>query len=211
MEEDKIRKKFSMGSFLYEKFIDPFTVEIRNSIMEFIKEDSKVIDIACGTGALVFELAKKSRYVMGFDLSEDSIAYNLFKKDKYNIDNVDFLQGDATKLSELVGTRFDYATISLALHEHPVEKRDIIIRELGEIADKIIVADFTSPKPKNFWSGLVSTVEFFSGKEHFTNQLNFIKTGGIEQLLNKNGYTIEKQERKNSEVFNIIQATKNKL
>ncbi|MBI2463677.1 methyltransferase domain-containing protein [Candidatus Peregrinibacteria bacterium] len=54
---------------LYEMLIDPFFKEIRDSMSAQIKSGSSVIDIGCGTGSFVFELAEKCKLVVGVEIS----------------------------------------------------------------------------------------------------------------------------------------------
>lgn len=55
------------GKF-YSTFVDPLLIKMRKKFAEQIEPGQKIIDIACGTGAQVFELAKKAKQVTGVDL-----------------------------------------------------------------------------------------------------------------------------------------------
>lgn len=63
-----------------------------------VKENSSVLDIACGTGVMVpFYLERNVSSVLGVDISGEmiSIAEEKFK----NFDNVSFIRGDADSIS----------------------------------------------------------------------------------------------------------------
>ena len=60
---------FFYGSF-FHRFLDPLLAENRRITEDFIPEGSSVLDIACGTGQLCFELKEiKHCHVTGIDLS----------------------------------------------------------------------------------------------------------------------------------------------
>ena len=58
----------------YGTFIDPLVNSMRKRVASEIKPNSTVIDVACGTGAQVFEMAKNAKRVVGIDLSESMIS-----------------------------------------------------------------------------------------------------------------------------------------
>jgi len=59
-----------LSGWFYKTFIDPLLAGGRKTITEKIPENQSILDVACGTGAQVFELAKKAKKVVGVDLSE---------------------------------------------------------------------------------------------------------------------------------------------
>jgi len=62
---------FSIKGFLYRVFIDPLVNGLRRCVAAMILPGEKVIDIACGTGALSLTMARNAGHVTGIDLSED--------------------------------------------------------------------------------------------------------------------------------------------
>ena len=62
------------GTF-YSTIIDPILGPMRKRVTEEIITGEKVIDIACGTGAQLFDIAGIASTVTGVDLSESMIRY----------------------------------------------------------------------------------------------------------------------------------------
>ena len=65
----------SESGIFYATFIDPLLKPMRKHVINEIDPNSSVIDIACGTGAQVFEIAKIAKQTVGIDLSESMIKY----------------------------------------------------------------------------------------------------------------------------------------
>src|SRR5680860_143622 len=129
------------GTF-YSKVIDPLLAPLRKHVLVEIISGEKVIDIACGTGAQVFEIAAKAGTVVGVDLSESMINYANKQAKKRNITNVDFIVSDATNLSRFADKSFDSAIMSLALHQFSPELHAPILNEMKRISKKIIMVDY---------------------------------------------------------------------
>lgn len=168
---------------LYEKISDPLLEKIRNIISSQIESGSSVIDLGCGTGALVFNLSKICKSVIGVELSSRMIAF-AEKKKKFNyIKNVYFIHSDATNLSQFKKHQFDYAVISMVLHEALPKLRSGIINEAKRIAKKIIIADYSVPQPFNLEGIFIFIIEFLAGISHFKGFRSFQKNNGIDQIL----------------------------
>ena len=77
-----------------------------------IANETKVLDVACGTGDICFEILKyHSVSVTGLDLSQNMINLANEKANKRNQANVTFIHGDAENLP-LESNSIDYLTIS---------------------------------------------------------------------------------------------------
>ncbi|MBI2463678.1 methyltransferase domain-containing protein [Candidatus Peregrinibacteria bacterium] len=104
--------------------------------------------------------------------------------------NICFIHGDSTNLSDFHNKQFDYVTISMALHEMPHDVREKVLLESKRIGKKIIIADYVSPQPFTFAGIRTRIVEFFAGIGHFTAFLNFQKNHGIHPLLTRFGLSV---------------------
>ena len=72
----------------YKFCIDPLLGSIRKNVYRLIESNSRIIDIASGTGALAMTMAEKCTYVIGIDSSDAMInTANLFKNGT-NIRNI---------------------------------------------------------------------------------------------------------------------------
>ena len=185
-------KKHWYDGKLYNYLIDPATEDTRKIISSLIENDSKVIDIGCGTGSLVFYLSDKCKYVMGVELSKKMIGYANSIKEEKNTSNVKFIHGNAEQISKLTNERFDYAVFSLSLHEMKSETRAITLDEIKKVADRIIIYDYLVKNNTSIQGISNSIVEFLAGKEHFENYKTFLKENGIFGLLEDGGFKVEK-------------------
>lgn len=61
------------SGLFYSTVIDPVLVSMRKKVNRQIPSGQKILDVACGTGAQVFELAPFAKEVTGIDLSESMI------------------------------------------------------------------------------------------------------------------------------------------
>lgn len=178
------------SGIFYSNVIDPILKPMRKRINPHILRTDVVIDIACGTGAQVFEMAQKAKYVLGVDLSESMINYALKKRNKKNSSAIDFKLADATQLSEINDKQFSVASMSLALHQFNPDLHAQIINEMKRVAEKIILIDYNIPLPQNFYGFGSKTAEFFAGKEHHSNFKKYSKLGGLIPILENNGIKI---------------------
>lgn len=168
---------------LYEILVDRALKEVRDIIVEQIKAGSTVIDIGCGTGSLVFDLAGKCESVIGVELSSTMVEYAKHRQQSNKNNNIHFIHGDAASLPHFQDQQFDYATISMALHEMSPDLRLKVLNEVKRIAKKVIVADYVVPQPLNFAGVGTRIVEFLAGIEHFRGFKDFQRNNGIDQLL----------------------------
>jgi len=204
---ETLDKKHWYDGWFYAIFVDPWEKEIGETISNFIENDSTVIDIGCGTGAIVFRLAKKCKRVVGIELSLKMIQYANKQKEKGNYPNVEFIHADAANLSEIIHQRFDYATTSLVIHEMTVNDRLKAINEMKSIAENIIIADYIAPQPKNLWGISNILSEIFAGIDHYRNYRSFIARKGIDNLLFTCGLNIEQEQIDKFRTFRIVKVS----
>jgi len=206
MSETLDMKHWYDGWF-YAVFVDPWEKEIGEIISDFMEDDSTVIDIGCGTGAIVFRLAKKCKRVVGIELSLKMIQYANKKKEEGKYPNVEFVHADATNLSGTIDQRFDYAITSLVIHEMKVDDRVKAINEMKVIAKKIIIADYIAPQPMNLWGISNILSERLAGIDHYRNYRSFIADKGIDNLLYSCGLHIEQEKIDKTGTFRIVKVS----
>lgn len=129
----------------YEKY---FLFPLRRKAAQFlnIKPPAKIIDIATGTGAQAYELAKLGFDVTGIDLSPEMLEQAKKKLDKSF--KLKFLHADATRLS-FKNNKFDVASISLGLHDMPYDIELSALKEMKRVVKKnglILIIDYMEPK-----------------------------------------------------------------
>ena len=195
---------------LYSYLIDPCTEDVRKIISDLIEYNSNVIDIGCGTGSLAFYLSNKCEYVLGIELSKRMIDYANSIKIQNSVFNVDFLYGDAIKMSSLTEKNFDYAIFSLSLHEIESNSRVKSLEEAKKITNKIIIYDYLAEEKTSIRGLINSIIEFIAGKEHYINYKSFVREKGIFGLLEKNGFNVEKFII-DKKIYGVVKANVNRL
>lgn len=114
--------------FNYETLIDPLLRDTRKSVHEFsgMKTGDKVIDVCCGTGAQALDYGRHGIFVIGVGINPSMIAVASRNRIKQRAVSVSFQLANATSLPFPDGY-FDYATVSLGLHdkEKPVRYQTI--------------------------------------------------------------------------------------
>jgi SAM-dependent methyltransferase len=170
------------GTF-YGMVLDPILASLRKRVALEVGAGKKVIDIACGTGAQLFEIAGKAATITGVDLSESMIDFA--KKTAKNRDllNADFRVCDATDLSVFQDGAFDIAMLSLALHQFSPDLHSSILNEMKRVAHQLIIVDYAVPLPKNYVGYGSRVAEFLAGREHNRNFKMYCKLGGLNTIL----------------------------
>ena len=122
----KIQNKLllNLHNYLYNR-ISWLSIKInqgihpKHRIMDFhkffvdnIEDNSTVLDIGCGNGAVDFEVAQKAKKVVGVDISKKSILY---AKKYFSRNNIQYIHGDA--LEYQINEKFDFIILSNVL-EH---------------------------------------------------------------------------------------------
>lgn len=101
-------------------------------IYKIIEPGSRVLDLGCGSGDLIYFLAKeKDAKVQGIELSEEAI-YKCVEK------GLSVFHGDIDSgLIEYPDKSFDYVILNQSMQE--VKKVDFVIREALRVGKKVIV------------------------------------------------------------------------
>jgi len=192
----------------YSTIIDPLLQNIRNHAVKFsgMKAGDRVLDVCCGTGDQAFYYTEAGITATGIDLDPNMLK--LARKDKRGkaLNNVSFQIADAQNLP-FKGSSFDYASISFALHEKERTARDKTISEMRRVVKKegaLIFIDFQVPLPKNLFSHLIKAVEFIAGRDHHRHFKDYIKQGGLDEILKKNHLLEEKRDYLNNGLITII-------
>jgi ubiquinone/menaquinone biosynthesis C-methylase UbiE len=155
-----------------------------------MKPGDRVLDVCCGTGDQATQLAGMGIDAYGIDLDPGMIAVAEGKRKRYGKDNLHFQVADATALPFENGF-FDYATISLALHEKPAEVQEKVIAEMRRVTrkgGKLILADFSIPAR---W--LFRLDEMLVGGEHYANFRAYQASGGLDHLVVSSKLNVEKR------------------
>lgn len=195
------------GSF-YSTVLDPILAPMRKRVTNEINTGEKIIDIACGTGAQVFELCETASEIVGVDLSESMINHAQNSVRKRNLLNVEFFVCDATDLSRFEANSFDVAIMSLALHQFDHLLHSTILNEMKRVAKRIIIVDYTVPLPRNYAGTGSRIAEFLAGKEHNSNFKQYYQLGGLDKILPLNNLIIQKSVLFGKGAFHLVVCSK---
>jgi ubiquinone/menaquinone biosynthesis C-methylase UbiE len=180
-----------MFMFNYETLLDPLLRDIRKFTPEFsgMKAGDKVIDVCCGTGAQVLEYGRRGIVAIGIDISPGMLKIATRNRIRHKAVNVSFQLADATKLPFPNGY-FDYASISLGLHDKGKPTRYKIISEMKRVVKQngaLILIDFQVTLPKNVWGMSARVIEFLAGWSNYQGFKDYLANGGLEDILKNHG------------------------
>lgn len=197
------KKSWYDGRF-YDVFIAPNQDKSFRTIKNIIPENSSVMDLGCGTGRLVFQLADHCSKATGVDVSLKNIHVAESKMKSGNFNNVSFIHSDFNQLSPSKPEKYDYAVFSYVLHEIFEMYRIPIIQNLKGFVNNIIISDYLVPVPKNFWGILTQAVEYFAGNEHYKNFKDYVRLGGLDYLVEKSGLSKTYEIKESSKTSHIV-------
>ncbi len=191
------------GTF-YGTLVDPVLRKMRKRVSQHIEPGQTVLDIACGTGAQLFESAGVASMAVGFDYSESMIKRARKTGQQKNLDHVEFIVHDATEEWPFYDHQFDVAVLSLALHQFSPKSYFVILNEMKRVAARQIFVDYAIPLPDNY-AGIGSTIaEFLAGREHYKNFRQYNQLGGLRQILARHRLTAVKEEFFGKNAFHLV-------
>jgi ubiquinone/menaquinone biosynthesis C-methylase UbiE len=183
----------------YATIVDPILRDARIYLPAFagMKARDNVLDVCCGSGAQVYEYARRGLRATGVDNSQDMLAL----AEKYNDNNgpsgVSFKLADAAHLPFADGS-YDFTSVSLALHDKDFTLVDMIVSEMKRATragGTLIFMDYSVPLPRSITGCFIQTVEFFAGASHFGNFRWYLKNGGLQRVIKNNGLSVVKETR----------------
>lgn len=155
-----------------------------------------ILDVGCGTGAHLELYQRYKCDLYGLDVSPSMLE--IARKRLGDTARLDL--GNAVQMP-YESNKFDLIISMLSLHEMPPETRSTAIKEMIRVIKQdghILLIDF-NPGPIQPLQGWVSKVIIFfselaAGREHFKNYRNFIKHGGLSNLIAGHHLKILKQQ-----------------
>jgi len=152
-----------------------------------------VLDIGCGNGALAYDLAQKSKKVLGIDISGKNIDK---AKLAYKRDNLRFIIGDAVSYD--FPEQFDIIILSNVL-EH-IENRVEFLMRIKGLAPKILIR---VPMLDRDWISLYKKelgIEYRLDSSHFTEYT----TQTLKQELKQVGLVLGDHTLQFGEIWGVI-------
>jgi len=202
-----------MSIFNYETLVDPLFKDLRKYVPEFsgMKAGDNVIDVCCGTGAQVLEYGRHGIIATGIDSSQDMLKIASKNRIRQQALNASFQLADATNLP-FPENYFDYATVSLGLHDKDKATRYQVISEMKRIVKTngfLILIDFQVPLPGNVWAVCARVIEFLAGGSHYQGFKNYLAIGGLEDILKNHCMLVESRTCLKSGLLTIIKVVNN--
>jgi len=179
------------------RMIEPLMRSLRIHTPELagMNAGDRALDVCCGTGALVLHYAKMGIIAAGMDLNPRVIEVAENKRKKLGLSNVSFQTANALDLP-FKDNFFDYASISMSLHENERAERDRMISEMKRVVKEegaLVFIDYKVPLPRIPSSYISKVVELIAGREHNRYFKDYIEQGGLDELLKKNHLHEEKR------------------
>ncbi|NMC39509.1 MAG: class I SAM-dependent methyltransferase [Bacteroidales bacterium] len=193
--------KFSLKVFLYRKFIDPLLSGLRREVFFSIIPGDRILEIACGTGALATEMASKAAYVTAIDLSEENIAAAVHRALRNGTGNIKFEVRNASDLSCYSELQFDAAVITMAVHQFDPGQAIKILSEMRKKASRVIIGDYSHHMRSGWGRNLAWAIEWLAGGDHYRNFRNYMRSGGLHFFASKAGLDIISQSVRGGGVF----------
>ncbi len=147
-QKDAVRKQFAKTVEAFSKYAVRDTPEVVADKLAFVKPQpgELALDVACGPGTFVLELAQRVRWARGMDLTEEMLRQaRAFQLDR-GIPNAGFECGDAEQLPYAGGV-FDLVFCQCSFHHMP--KPAAVLQEMVRVTKpegRIVVIDTLSPE-----------------------------------------------------------------
>ncbi|WP_291323397.1 class I SAM-dependent methyltransferase [Desulfonatronospira sp.] len=169
---------------LYDLVVTPFLNPVRKNICRVLQglQVKTVVDLGCGTGR---QLEMLHRY--GFQTCGVDFSGAMLNKAEALSPGLKLYQGDIAG-TPFPDSSFDCSILSLALHENSRTRQDQILAEALRITrfkGYLVVLEhgFPSGTAGNMISLLTHIPERLAGTTHYRNYLEFMKSGGLPELL----------------------------
>jgi ubiquinone/menaquinone biosynthesis C-methylase UbiE len=143
--QDAARERFVKKAERVAALQDARAAELEAKVVRFaeLRGDERALDAACGAGALAFALAPHVREVVGVDVVPELLDQG--RQRAGEVENVEFVEGDATKLPFARGS-FDLAGTLRSVHH--IERPELVLAELTRVTrlgGRILVVDQLAP------------------------------------------------------------------
>ena len=142
---DAARERFGKTAERVAALQDARAAELEAKVVGFaeLQGDERALDSATGAGALAFALAPHVREVVAVDLVPELLEQG--RQRAARVENVEFVEGDATKLPFERGS-FDLAGTLRSLHH--IARPELVVAELTRVTrrgGRLLVVDQLAP------------------------------------------------------------------
>ena len=187
------RRDHLYDGWIYHLAVDPVLARARRLVRSRVRRGSSLIDMGCGTGALIFSLADWCSDLVGVDVSGRMWSYGSRRAEALGLRRVRLIQGDATELKAFPDSAFEYASATMVLHEMAKERRPSLLKEMKRLARMLIIVDYRVPFATRLTATFTHFVERLGGEDHYRHFRSFVDLGGLLPLLEGQGLTVEEE------------------
>ena len=178
--------------WLYHFLVDPLLRKVHRLVRSQVNPGSRLIDIGCGTGELLFSLADVGSELVGVETSKRMWSFANQRAGVRGFHNVQILFGDGAKLDNFSAGSFDYAIACMVFHEMDVSQRLPVLKEMKRLASQVILVDYRVPPPTNLAAVMCRFIERLAGPRHFCNYTSFVNGGGLQSFYEPLGLTVQR-------------------
>jgi SAM-dependent methyltransferase len=184
---DSAKNHWYDGTF-FDLCVAPNQDPVFAAVRAVIEPGSTVLDVGCGTGRLVFQLAGHCRMVCGIDPSSRNInrARALYRR-QGSPSHLTFESASLGAYLSHFRERYDIGVISFVLHEVEETARVPMLQMLSGAVRTVILADYRVPRRRRLADAATEVVEFVAGIEHYRGFRSFIRRGGLTELVREAG------------------------
>jgi hypothetical protein len=75
--------------------------------------------------------------------------------------------------------------MTYVIHEVNEDERIDLLKDISLVADKIIIGDYSVPRPQGPGGFLSETIEYIAGREHYRIYKSYVANGGLDYLAEK--------------------------
>jgi SAM-dependent methyltransferase len=199
-----VSRKSWYDGWIYATFIDQEQNPVRDKVIDLLTPGSRILDVGCATGKFAIKLAKNGFRVTGIDISDDMISMARKNQALAGLENLVFINTNASYAGEHIREMFDYALFSFSIHEIPHHERLELIEAIKPLSRNIVFCDYQTPPPSSFFGIGVWSIEFLAGMAHFNNFRDFVDRGGLTTLCEDSGLKITEDVLNPSGIFRIV-------
>jgi SAM-dependent methyltransferase len=186
---DAVRDRFSATAERVAEHADAGVEELRERLHRFVhpRGDERVLDVGTGAAAVAVAIAPLVGSVVGLDPVPELLEHG--RRRAAGLENVELVEGDATKLSFDAG-EFDLGTCVRVLHH--VRRPELVVAELTRVVrldGRVLIVDQVAPGDP-----LVAIeLDRFERTRDPSHQ-RLLPDNDIRFLLEMNGLVVERAE-----------------
>lgn len=188
---------YRVSAYIYDLFVSSPNSTLKRRRLQIAPAlpGMRVLDVGCGTGSDLQLYARAGCRVHGVDPSA-----TMLRVARKRLGELAELQMCSGAQLPYRSDSFDLVLASLTLHEMPAEIRSAVVEEIVRVVrpdGRILLTDFlTGPYafPIGWGVAIVRNMyERAAGREHFHNGRDFLRRGGLQELVDNSSLNVEQR------------------